>query len=66
MTSLNPVTLVPVLQLLSFLITLHIRVDADNRADEEDGANPVIGDLVSHLMGEVLPETRHDLLLERR
>nr|AFK34766.1 unknown [Lotus japonicus] len=57
---------VPVRQLLIFLVVLSIRVGADNRTNQEDGADPILGDLVVNLGGKILPETGHDLLLEWR
>lgn len=56
---------VPVFQLLLFLVVLHIRVDADERSEEEGGADPVLGDFVVDLARQIFPETRHYLLLKR-
>lgn len=58
-------TSIPMFQFLLLLVMLHIRVDADERAEEESCADPVLGNLVMDLPGQILPETRHNLLLER-
>ncbi|GMN41588.1 hypothetical protein TIFTF001_010810 [Ficus carica] len=34
-----------------------LRVGADERGEEEDGVDPVLGDLVVDLFGKVLPDT---------
>lgn len=57
---------VPMLQLLIFLVVLGVCVGSDDRGDEESGTEPVLGDLVVDLTGNIVPETRHHLLLERR
>jgi hypothetical protein len=44
----------------------HLLVGADNGGEEERGGDPVLGDLVVDLGGDVLPQPRHHLLLERR
>ncbi|KAK6146475.1 hypothetical protein DH2020_020344 [Rehmannia glutinosa] len=41
-------------------------VSADKRAEQESGADPIIGDLVGDLAGEIFPEAWHHLLLEWR
>lgn len=43
-----------------------VLVGADDGGDEERGGDPVLGDLVVDLGGDVLPQARHHLLLERR
>lgn len=43
-----------------------LRVGSDEGAEEEGGGEPVLGDLVVDLGGDVLPQPRHHLLLERR
>jgi hypothetical protein len=42
-----------------------IRVGSDDRSEEKDSAEPVLGDLVVDLAREILPKPRHHLLLER-
>ena len=42
-----------------------LRVGADEGTEQKSGADPILGDLVVNLCGQVLPETRHYLLLER-
>jgi len=42
-----------------------LRVGADEGTEQESGVDPILGDLVMNLGGQVLPETRHYLLLER-
>lgn len=42
-----------------------LRVDADEWAEKEGGADPVLGDLVVDLRRQIFPETRHHLLLKR-
>lgn len=43
-----------------------LRVGSEDGGDEESGAEPVLGDLMVDLTSNVVPETRHHLLLERR
>ena len=57
-------TSTPVLQLLLFLLVLHIRLGANER-DEESGIDPVHGNLVVDFGREILPKVTHYFLLEK-
>lgn len=43
-----------------------LRIGADERAEEESGGDPILGDLVGDFTGQILPQPWHHLLLERR
>lgn len=64
--STSPMPSVPMLHLFPFFKLLDICVGSDERGEEEGGADPVLGDFVVDLGREILPETRHHLLLKRR